>query len=388
MIGLLAEIPIVSPVFRTILGAIGWVLAEIYDVVGNYGVAIIILTIIVRLILLPLGIKQVRSMHNMQSLQPKIKQLQQKYKGNKQRQQEEVMKLYRESGVNPLSGCWPVLLQFPILIAMYAVLRPPTYEIPPDGGEPVPVIDGEIHIPEDSELYQVTVVDHEGTEFLFMNMQCNALQAGSGDVQLKTTDDKDTGLTIDCGEGVLAKAPYFLLLLLMIGSTFYQQRQMQRAAPPGATNSQQQALLKLMPILFGVFGIGFPSGLVLYWTTSNLWQMGQQAAMLRLGHIGPAAQAAPPKKPKDGARKGIMGRMMDSVDQQRQRGEAPEKGPGSGSSPSKKAQSSGSSTNNKKKPGASGGTKGSGSSGAKKPSGQKPGTGGSGGGSRKKRPKR
>ena len=89
MIHLGASIPVISPIFQGILDSIGWILAQIFAVVGNYGLAIIVLTILVRVVLLPLGIKQIRSMHNMQSLQPKIKALQAKYKGNKQKQQEE-----------------------------------------------------------------------------------------------------------------------------------------------------------------------------------------------------------------------------------------------------------------------------------------------------------
>ena len=73
----------------------------------------------------------------------------------------------------------------------------------------------------------------------------------------------------------------------MIGTTFYQQRQMQKASPPGAASSQQQAIMKFMPLMFGIFGFIFPAGLVLYWTMSNLFQIGQQAALLRAGHIGP-----------------------------------------------------------------------------------------------------
>ena len=75
----------------------------------------------------------------------------------------------------------------------------------------------------------------------------------------------------------------------MIGTTFYQQRQMQKASPPGAASGQQQAILKFMPILFGIFGYTFPAGLTLYWTTSNVWQIGQQYVLLRAGHIGPDA---------------------------------------------------------------------------------------------------
>ena len=105
--------------------ALGWVLAEIYDVIPNYGIAIIVLTLADPAGPAPLGIKQIRSMQHMQAMQPKIKELQKKYKSNKQKQQEETMKLYKEAGVNPLGGCLPLLLQFPILIAMYSVLRAP-----------------------------------------------------------------------------------------------------------------------------------------------------------------------------------------------------------------------------------------------------------------------
>ncbi|HKI29033.1 MAG TPA: membrane protein insertase YidC, partial [Actinomycetota bacterium] len=98
--------------WQALLNALGWVVAQIYDFLPNYGVTIILLTVTIRLVLLPLGIKQVRSMQHMQIVQPKVKQIQAKYKGNKQRQQEEIMKLYKDYGVNPFSGCWPVLLQF------------------------------------------------------------------------------------------------------------------------------------------------------------------------------------------------------------------------------------------------------------------------------------
>ncbi len=81
---------------------------------------------------------------------------------------------------------------------------------------------------------------------------------------------------IDCGSKPMAKIPYFVLLVVMVGTTFYQQRQMQRASPPGAASGQQQAILKFMPLMFGIFGFTFPAGLTLYWTVSNLWQIGQQ----------------------------------------------------------------------------------------------------------------
>jgi YidC/Oxa1 family membrane protein insertase len=320
-----------SPLFQGLLDGIGAVLAWLYGLVGNYGVAIIILTVVIRVILLPLGVKQIKSMQAMQAIQPKVKEIQKKYKNNKQKAQEETMKLYRESGVNPLGGCLPLLLQFPILISMYAVIRPPSVVPEPTTG---PVQSYEIennHLPVDSELFR-NVVSHRGTDFLLMNLQCSAAQAGN-DVPLKDTTGDQIGpekplevgevpvgtsrSTLDCGDGIPVKIPYFVMLAFMIGTTFYQQRQMTKASPVGAQSSQQQAILKIMPVMFGIFGFTFPAGLVVYWTTSNLWQIGQQAALLRAGHIGPDALERrreemankPPRK--GGMFSGVMARAED-----------------------------------------------------------------------------
>jgi YidC/Oxa1 family membrane protein insertase len=380
-----ASLPVISPIFQAILDSIGWILAQIYSVIGNYGVSIILLTILVRVVLLPLGIKQIQSMHNMQALQPKIKALQTKYKGNKQRQQEEVMKLYRESGVNPLSGCWPVLLQFPILIAMYAVIRPPI--INATANQPGHVITAASytnnHLPPASELYD-SVTHHIGTDFLTMNLQCAAIQSGTGAVVLHDSAGKPLvqGLrdsegnpipaTFDCGTGFPTKIPYFAFLLIMVGTTFYQQRQMQKVAPPGATNSQQQALFKIMPLMFGIFGISFPAGLVVYWTTSNVWQIGQQYVMLRLGHIGPNARPAAPRKARSGLFSGIMARMEGQRRADEDGGARPKLSEGGASGQTKP-------TSPKKPP------SGNGKPGTPQ---KKPGSGGGSAGSRKKRPKR
>ena len=364
-----------SPGFQALLDGLGWLIAKIYDMIPNYGVTIIVLTVLIRLVLLPLGIKQIRSMQHMQLVQPKVKAVQQKYKGNKQKQQEEVMKLYREYGVNPFSGCWPVLLQFPILIAMYSVLRFPQHPI---------------HVPENTQLYEVVTaqipqVDDNGdpitsqakvnellpepgpaggTSFLGMNLLCSASQAGNPDAKLgdRITVNGETVTVeypVDCGSGVPTRAPYYVFVVFMFGTTYFQQRQMQKASPPGASSSQQQALLRIMPLMFGVFGFFFPAGLVVYWTTSNLWQIGQQYFMLR---TRPSAEDLAAKADGKKGKKGFMASLMDRVSDERQRGEGPT-GKSSGGS----------------KPGP-----------ATRPSTppKKPGSGGNGGRSRKKRPKR
>ena len=299
---LLATLPW-SPLFKALLDGIGSVLAWIYGIVGNYGVSIIILTILIRVVLLPLGVKQIKSMQAMQAIQPKVKEIQKKYKTNKTKAQEETMKLYRESGVNPLGGCLPLLLQFPILISMYAVIRAPQVIPEPLTGTVQAYQIHNNHLPVDSDLFR-NVVSHQGTNFLLMNLQCSAAQAGT-QVVLKDTAGNpieagkdlkigeqvvgDSKADLDCGTGIPVKIPYFVMLVFMIATTFYQQRQMTKASPAGAQSAQQQAILKFMPVMFGIFGFTFPAGLVVYWTTSNLWQIGQQAALLRAGHIGPDA---------------------------------------------------------------------------------------------------
>ena len=98
-------------------------LAGFYAVIPSYGLAIIFLTLVVRLILLPLGIKQTKSMREMQAIQPEIKRLQQKHKGDRTKLNEEMMKLYKEHGVNPFGGCLPLVMQIPVFIGLYQVVR-------------------------------------------------------------------------------------------------------------------------------------------------------------------------------------------------------------------------------------------------------------------------
>jgi YidC/Oxa1 family membrane protein insertase len=372
--------------WQALLDGLGWVVAQIYGVIPNYGVTIIVLTVVIRLVLLPLGIKQVRSMQHMQIIQPKVKQIQQKYKQNKQKQQEEIMKLYKEFGVNPFSGCWPVLLQFPILIAMYSVLRFPQHPV---------------HIPADSELFavineqipqttpdgvpitsqaQIDELDLPGppggTTFLGMNLLCSAglpWQPAPSTLGDRTTVDGEQvtlEYPVSCADSSLERVPYYVFAVLMFGTTFYQQRQMQKASPPGAASQQQQALLKVMPVLFGVFGIFFPAGLVVYWTTSNAWQIGQQYFMLKTRPTAEQlAESATSKKPTSGGeasggeKKGFMASMIERAEQQRAEREKSQRKQGSPRPGTRKPGTP------KKKPGPGG-----------------PG-GGSGGGDPKKRPK-
>ena len=360
-----------SPLWQGLLTGLGWVLAQIYNLVPNYGITIIILTVLIRVLLLPLGIKQVKSMQRMQALQPRVKTIQQRYKGNKQKIQEETMKLYQELGVSPFSGCWPMLLQMPILISMYSVLRFPQHPS---------------HLPASSELRQQVALQipetppkkappPTGTAFLFMNLLCPPLQAGSPSAALRDPGATKAGqrvaasYPIDCGAAgrssrdFPAAIPYYLVAGAMIVTTYYSSRQMQKASPPGAQSQQQQAIQRIMPLTFGFFAFIVPVGLVLYWTISNLWQIGQQHFVLK------AAAHAPTEPPKPAkAKRGFMSRMMEQAQTERARRE------GGAAKAKPKGQA-------KPKPKPKPGGKPSGSQ-------RKPGSGGGDGGSRKKRPKR
>jgi len=401
-------------------------LARIYDVIPNYGISIIVLTLLIRLVLFPLGMKQIKSMQHMQAIQPKVKELQKKYKNNKQKAQEETMRLYKEAGVNPLGGCLPVLAQFPILIAMYAVIRAPALEPTPAQALTSYTVKNN-HLPVDSQLFADTIT-HEHTSLVIVNLQCSAAQAGT-QAPINDTERNQvvpgkpllnadgaplessggqaftSKATMNCGHGGTAKIAYIALLLFMVGTTFFQQRQMQKASPPGAASQQQQAILKIMPLFFGFIGFSFPAGLVLYWCTSNLFQIGQQTFLLRAGHIGPDAleRRMAEQRAKQGdkpatQKKGFISSMLQRAEEERNRRDTPGGSPKKGSSgagskgggsPSRGGGSSGGGTSKGRgKSGGSSGSSGSGRGNSGRGNSGRGGAGrrGSGGGSKGNKP--
>ena len=199
----------------------------------------------VRLILFPLTAKQAKSMIAMQRPQPEIKKLQAKYKNDRQKLNEEMMKFYKEHKINPLGGCLPLLLQMPVFIALYHVLRNPLSSVP-----------------EGSSLYTALEAAEKaghGLEFLGM------------DLSVKATDSHG---------GLWDALPYYLLVGLVVLTGFIQSRQTARNTPPGA-NPQMLMIGKVMPVFFGLISLNFPSGVVLYFLVSNVWQMGQQELIMR-----------------------------------------------------------------------------------------------------------
>ena len=201
-----------------ISNALGHVLRIIFELVQNYGLSIILFTIVVKVLLLPLTIKQTKSTKAMQDIQPKIKEIQTKYKDKPEKQQQEIMKIYTEAKINPLAGCLPLLIQMPILIALFSVLREPvTYGV---------------------------FVDQE-----------QLATAAQGFLWVQDLTKPDVILAI------LSGATTFLMQTLMM------------------PKDQQQGSMKMMTYVMTAmmlfWGFTFPAGLTLYWTIGNVFAIAQ-----------------------------------------------------------------------------------------------------------------
>ncbi|HVF52196.1 MAG TPA: YidC/Oxa1 family membrane protein insertase [Actinomycetota bacterium] len=274
-------------------------LAGFYAFIADYGLAIILLTITVRLLLLPLSIKQTRSMREMQVIQPQIKALQAKYKGDRQKLNEATMALYKEHGVNPFGGCLPMLLQIPVMIGLFQVLQKPLEYLgfmPKEGMEGV--VRPTDFVPEDVQSSVMQSIQNsaladdlthralEVNQFLGIRLDCKASAALSG------ADPSLVGEA--CGSGLISALPYLILVLLVGATTYYQQKQMQASNPnPQGPQAAQMAMFaKIMPVMFMVFSFNFPAGLVVYFLTTNVWTIGQQYLILHRLHP-PITASAP-----------------------------------------------------------------------------------------------
>jgi YidC/Oxa1 family membrane protein insertase len=254
-----------------VFDAIATVLDFFYDLWPSYGMAIVFLTLAVMVILTPLTLKGTRSMMAMQRLQPEMKKIQQKHKGDRQKLNEEMLKFYQENKINPLGGCLPLLLQMPVFLVLYRVLTGLTKR-----GE-----DGNFnpgYLSEDSALRKAL----EGTDEMM-----------SWGVDLSESASKALG------DSFVHGIPYLILIGLVGATGWYQQRQtMARRTPGVEVNAQQQAIMKFMPILLPVISFSIPAGVVVYFLVSNLYRVGQQAYIQRTMH-GPATEpGTEPAKPK------------------------------------------------------------------------------------------
>lgn len=238
--------------------------------------SIIGLTLTVRAALIPLFVKQIKSSRNMQLIQPKVKELQKKYGHDRERLAQETMKLYKDSGTNPFASCLPILIQMPIFLALFRLLD---------------------HHAEEG-----------GIAFLTPELAKSFTEADLfGVIPLKATFLNNGGSV-----GVMLVAA--LLVVAMTLTTFTTQRQlMSKNMPPDALTGpyaqQQKLLLYVLPVVFAVGGIAFPIAVLFYWTTSNLWTMGQQFWVIR-NNPAPGTEAEKAKQERDRAKAARHGKTV------------------------------------------------------------------------------
>ncbi|MFF3362828.1 membrane protein insertase YidC [Streptomyces misionensis] len=265
----------IASLFSFITWPVSWVIVQFHTVYGAifgpdtgwaWGLSIVSLVILIRICLIPLFVKQIKATRAMQTLQPEMKKIQERYKNDKQRQSEEMMKLYKEAGTNPLSSCLPILAQSPFFFALYHVLN---------------------------GIASGTKIGYINADLLASARKAHIFGAP---LAAKFLDGADTvqklGASLTDVRVVTA-----VMIVLMSASQFYTQRQLMTKNVDTTVKTpfmqQQKMLMYVFPIMFAFFGIRFPVGVLIYWLTTNVWTMGQQMYVIRNNPTpGSKAQAA------------------------------------------------------------------------------------------------
>ncbi len=214
----------------------GVVISFIYEYVPNLGLAIIIMTVMVKLVTFPLNNKQIQSAKRMQQLQPEMKKIQQKYKDDKEKQNQAVTEFMKENNMNPLAGCLPLLVQFPILIGIFRLLR-------------------------------------EADKFLDMSVINPYLFTSAEFIDLLAIPN----ISFD---NFLSQISIYYIFPLIAGATTYMYSKMSMSA-----DSSQKMMLYMMPIMITVFSFSFPVGLVIYWIMNNLFSIGQHKFIIKMDDV-------------------------------------------------------------------------------------------------------
>jgi len=248
----------IASIFSFITTPVSWVIVQFHSVYGAvfgpdtgwaWGLSIVSLVILIRICLIPLFVKQIKATRAMQTLQPEMKKIQERYKNDKQRQSEEMMKLYKETGTNPLSSCLPILAQSPFFFALYHVLNSIA------SNDTIGVINNRL-------------LESAQKAHIFGAPLASKFTDGSAKVQ-------ELGSSITDVRVVTA-----IMIVLMSFSQFYTQRQLMTKNVDTTVKTpfmqQQKMLMYVFPVMFAVFGINFPVGVLVYWLTTNVWTMGQQ----------------------------------------------------------------------------------------------------------------
>ena len=253
----------IASLFSFITWPVSWVIVQFHSLYGAifgpdtgwaWGLSIVSLVVLIRICLIPLFVKQIKSTRNMQALQPKMKAIQERYKSDKQRQSEEMMKLYKETGTNPLSSCLPILAQSPFFFALYHVLAGIA------NGKTIGVINQPLlESAQKAHIFGAPLA----AKFMDSAAKVEALGATLTDVRVVTA----------------------IMIVLMSASQFFTQRQLMTKNVDLTVKTpfmqQQKMLMYVFPVMFAVMGINFPVGVLVYWLTTNVWTMGQQMYVIQ-----------------------------------------------------------------------------------------------------------
>jgi YidC/Oxa1 family membrane protein insertase len=253
---------VTANVFQPLIDVFESVLKFFHNSGGiSWGWSIVLLTIAVRAVLVPLTFRQIKSMVRMQSFAPQMKELQQKYKDDKQRQQQEMMKFYKENNVNPLSSCLPMVLQLPVFISLYFMLRQSLRS------DICPAVQAKFQAAY-AAAHHVTLAAAHG-----QTTACGTQSAGTHFLFVHDLTAKATGIELG------------ILIVLYVGSQLGSTLVMSAAT----TDPMQRRIMMFMPLIFVLFVIRFPSGLLVYWITTNLWTVAQQYLVKK--RVGPSQAA-------------------------------------------------------------------------------------------------
>lgn len=257
---------------------IATVLSWLYDIWPSYAGAIVLLTLIIMVLVTPLTLKSTKSMMETQRLQPEIKRLQNQYRDDRQKLNEELMAFYKEHNINPMGGCLPLLVQMPVFFALYGVLQGLTRRSP-DAGFGVGWVSGQFAQGLDASSPPSPELNFDPAYLKPESALNEALS--STNTMLSWGLDLSESASDALGRGLLHALPYLLLIVVVAVSGFVQQRQIQGRNPNAEINPQQQMIMKIMPIMLPVFSFALPSGLVLYFAVSNGYRVGMQAWISR-----------------------------------------------------------------------------------------------------------
>jgi len=257
--------------FDVFFQSAAWLIDTFYDWVGEYTVAIALVSVAIMLLITPLTLKSTKGMLEMQRLQPEMKRLQNEHRGDRQQLNQEMMKLYQEHKVNPLASCLPLLAQMPVFIIMFQVLRGLTRKGEDGTFDPK-------YISEDTELYRSL---DKSTEMLSFGLDLAITPAEA------------------MGDDFVRGLPYALLIIALGGLFFVQQRMVASRAVSPTMSPMQAKLMQYLPVAFAVFQVFLPTSLVAYYMVQAIFRIVQQGYITRRFYgengLGRAAQEASAK---------------------------------------------------------------------------------------------